>query len=102
MSNELVEAEDWPKGLYMIFIKEDKDNIDSRMGKVIGLTQTKALIHPWSFMFGGIDEELTLEVVLADQVAFFAFDDIWEMDDYFHEHYWNPMLDKNITAGAII
>jgi hypothetical protein len=99
VSSELLEAEDWPKGLYMIFIKEDDD---SRMGKVIGLTQTKALIHPWSFMFGGVDEELTIEVVLADQVAFFAFDDIWEMDDYFHEHYWNPMLDKNITAGTIV
>ena len=99
MDNDLIEAEDWPKGLYMIFIKTDTD---ACMGKVIGLTQTKALIQPWSFMFGGVDEELTIEVVLADQKEFFAFDDIWEMDDHFQKKFWNPMLDKNIKTGITI
>ena len=97
--NEEVEAEEWPKGLYMIFLKTDTDAV---MGKVIGLTQTKALIHPWSFMWGGVDEELTIEVVLAEQKEFFAFDDLWEMDDYFSEHYWKPMLDKNVPMGTMI
>jgi hypothetical protein len=83
----------------MLFLKTDTD---LRMGKVIGLTQTKALIHPYSFMFGWVDEELIIEVVLAEQKEFFAFDDIWKMDDYFNEHFWNPMLDKNIKMGTIV
>ena len=99
VETEVVEAEDWPKGLYMIFIKTDTD---ASMGKVIGLTQTKALIHPWNFMSGGLDQDLTLEVVLADQKEFHAFDDLWEMDDFFAKHFWNPMLDKNIKMGTIV
>jgi hypothetical protein len=53
-------------------------------------------------MWGGVDEELTIEVVLAEQKEFFAFDDLWEMDDYFSEHYWKPMLDKNVPMGTMI
>ena len=99
MSNDLVEAEDWPKGLYMIFVKTDTDAV---MGKVIGLTQTTAVIHPWDFMFGGVDEELTIQVLLADTNTFIAFDDVWDMDEHFQKHYWNPMLDKNIKSGTIV
>jgi hypothetical protein len=77
-------VEEWPKGLYMIFVLDD----DCLMGKVFGLTNTKALIHPWSFMFGGVDEEEAVEIVLADVKKFYAFDDIWEMDEYFNKHYW--------------
>jgi hypothetical protein len=99
MDNEIVEAEDWPKGLYMIFLKTETD---AMMGKVIGLTKTTALIHPWDFMFGGVDEELTIGVLLADYKEFFAFDDVWDMDDYFEKHHWNLMLDKNIKPGTIV
>jgi hypothetical protein len=76
-------AEDWPKGLYMIFAKEG----DTRMGKVIGLTRTTAKIHPWDFMFGGIDEEVVLEIVLADWDLFHPFDDLWNMDHYHDQNY---------------
>ena len=99
MDNEIIEAEDWPKGLYMIFLKTDTDAV---MGKVVGLTQTTALINPWNFMFGGVDEELTIQVLLADIKIFISFDDLWDMDDYFHKNHWTPMLDKNIKAGTIV
>ena len=99
MSNEMTDSEVWPKGLYMIFVKTDTE---AAMGKVIGLTKTTALIHPWDFMFGGVDEESTIEVVLANTETFVAFDDVWDMDDYFQERYWKPMLDKNIKAGTIV
>jgi len=58
------------------------------MGKVIGLTKTSARIHPWDFMFGGVDEDQVREVVLANFEYFHSFDDIWDMDDYCSEHYW--------------
>lgn len=80
----LLGDEDWPKGLHMIFVFDD----DVIMGKVIGLTNTSALIHPWDFMFGGVDEEQVREVVLAGVKRFHAFDDIWDMDDYNDKHYW--------------
>jgi hypothetical protein len=81
----LLAPEDWPKGLYMIFVFGD----DTVMGQVIGLTNTNALIHPWDFMFGGVDEEKVMEIVLADVKSFHAFDDIWKMDSYNASHYWN-------------
>jgi hypothetical protein len=84
--NEVMEAAEWPKGLYMIFLKTETD---AYMGKVIGLTRTTALIHPWDFMFGGVDEEVTRELVIADFENFIAFDDVWKMDDYFSAHHWN-------------
>jgi hypothetical protein len=99
MENEMIEPAEWPKGLYMIFLKTETDAV---MGKVIGLTKTTALIHPWDFMFGGVDEELTIGVLLADYKEFFAFDDVWHMDDYFEKHHWNLMLDKNIKPGTIV
>lgn len=81
---DLLAPEDWPKGLYMIFVLDS----DTVMGKVIGLTNTSALIHPWDFMFGGVDEEQVKEIVLADVKSFHAFDDIWKMDSYNASHYW--------------
>jgi hypothetical protein len=99
MGSDLTEAEDWPQGLYMIFVKTDTE---VSMGRVIGLTQTKALIRPWNFMFGGVDEEKTFEVVLADHKEFHAFDDLAEMDVYFAKHYWNKYLDKNTKMGTIV
>jgi len=99
MDSDLTEAEDWPQGLYMIFIKTDTE---ASMGQVIGLTQTTALIRPWNFMWGGVDDERTYEVVLAEQKEFHAFDDINEMDVYFREHFWNKYLDENIKPGTII
>lgn len=99
MSNDLTETEDWPQGLYMIFIKTDTE---ASMGQVIGLTQTTALIRPWNFMWGGVDDERTYEVVLAEQKEFHAFDDINKMDVYFREHFWSKYLDKNVKPGTII
>lgn len=99
MENENTKEQSWPKGLFVIFIKSDTE---ASMGQVIGLTQTKALIHPWNFMYGGLDVDLTLEVVLADHEKFISFDDWWKMDDYFMEHFWTPALDKNIKMGAIV
>jgi len=96
--NEEVEAEEWPKGLYMIFLTTDTDGL---MGKVIGLTCTTALIHPWDFMFGGVDEEVARQVVLADCKTFISFDDVWDMDKYFHDHHWNLMTGEDIKMGDI-
>ena len=81
---EAMGAEEWPKGLYMIFVKEGKD---TRMGRVIGLTRTTAKIHPWDFMFGGVDQEVTQEIVLAEWDLFHPFDDIWDMDEYHSQTY---------------
>jgi len=83
--NETIEVAEWPKGLYMIFLKTDTE---AYMGKVTGLTNTSALIHPWDFMFGGVDEDVILEIVLADYKKFIPFDDIWEMDEYFEANHW--------------
>lgn len=88
---KLSDAEDWPKGLYMIFVFDD-DDTNYMMGKVIGLTKTSARIHPWSFMWGGIDEEKVREIVLADVKRFHAFDDIWDMDVYCDNHYWKKTI----------
>jgi len=98
MSNEheRIEAEEWPKGLYMIFAGEK----DVLMGKVIGLTSTTALIHPWNFMFGGIDEEVKRGIVLADHKEFIPFDDLWDMDKYFAVHYWSDLTSNQPKAGA--
>ena len=89
---------DWPKGLYMIFVMTDTDAI---MGKVIGLTPTTALIHPWDFMFGGVDEEVVRELVIADFNQFISFDDVWEMDEYFSTRHWNLMTGEDIKMGEI-
>jgi hypothetical protein len=83
--NKAIEVAEWPKGLYMIFLKTDTD---AYMGKVIGLTPTTALIHPWDFMFGGVDEEVVREIVVADFKQFIPFDDVWKMDDYFSANHW--------------
>ena len=91
------EAE-WPKGLFMIFVKDEKD---CYMGKVVGLTQTTALVHLWDFMFGGVDEDSVSQLVLADFKEFIAFDDIWDMDDYFAKRHWNLMTGKDIQMGEI-
>ena len=85
MSEENIETAEWPKGLYMIFLKTDTD---AYMGKVIGLTPTKVLIHPWDFMFGGVDEEVVRELVVAEFKQFISFDDVWKMDDYFSANHW--------------
>ena len=99
MDTDLIEAEVWPQGLYMIFVKTDTE---VAMGQVIGLTQTTAIIHPWNFMWGKVDEEKTYEVVLADQKQFFAFDELTEMDVYFATHYWRKYLDNNIQKGTML
>jgi hypothetical protein len=80
-----IKAAEWSKGLYMIFLKTDTD---AYMGKVIGLTPTTALIHPWDFMFGGVDEETIKELVIAQFKKFIPFDDVWEMDEYFEAKHW--------------
>jgi hypothetical protein len=77
-------ATPWPKGLFIIFAKEGKV---SMMGKVIGLTQTKAIFHPWDLMFGGVDEDAVHEAVLAEWDIFHAFDDIWDMEEYYDKNY---------------
>jgi hypothetical protein len=93
--SEIIEHAEWPKGLYMIFLKTDTDAF---MGKVIGLTRTTALIHPWNFMFGGIDEDVTRELVVADFQQFIPFDDVWKMDDYFSVNHWKLITgEKNDT-----
>ena len=79
-----IQYEDWPKGLYMIFAA----GADTTMGKVIGLTKTTARIHPWDFMFGGVDEDQIKDVVLAHVEQFVSFDDIWDMDEYNEKHFW--------------
>jgi hypothetical protein len=99
MDNDLIEAEEWPQGLYMIFVKTDTE---AAMGRVIDLTQTTAVIRPWNFMWGRVDEDQTYEVVLADQKEVFAFDSLAEMDVYFATHYWRKYLDNNIQRGTII
>ena len=76
-------AEEWPKGLHMIFAKDG----ETRMGKVIGLTRTTAKLHPWDFMFGGLDEDVVQEIVLAEWDLFHPFDDLWDMDEYHNKHY---------------
>jgi hypothetical protein len=76
-------AEDWPKGLYMIFAKEG----ETLMCRVIGLTRTTAKVQPWDLMFGGIDEDVVQEIVLAEWDSFHAFDDLWDMDDYHDKNY---------------
>ena len=93
--NEIIEHVEWPKGLYMIFLKTDTDAF---MGKVIGLTRTTVLIHPWDFMFGGVDEEVVRELVVADFRQFIPFDDVWKMDDYFLANHWKLITgEKNDT-----
>lgn len=92
-----VEMEDWPKGLYMIFALEN----DAIMGKVIGLTRTTALIHPWDIQFGGVDEDVATQVVLAEYKEFVAFDDIWDMEEYFESRHWNLMTGKDVQMGEI-
>jgi hypothetical protein len=99
MDDDLLEAEEWPQGLYMIFVKTDTD---LSMGRVIGLTQTTALIRPWNFMLGGLDKEKTLEIVLAEHKDFIAFDDCAEMDVFFTTHFWQKYLNKNIQRGTIL
>ena len=89
MTEKELVAEPWPKGLFIIFVKEDGA---SMMGKVIGLTKTNAIFHPWDFMFGGVDEEAVREVVLAEWDIFHAFDDVWDMDEFHDKHY--PMTGK--------
>jgi hypothetical protein len=91
MSDEPIEFAEWPKGLYVIFVTED----NAYMGKVVGLTSTTAKIHPWDFMFGGVDEEQVREIVLADVKTFHAFDDIWDMDDYHEQNYWGKMTGED-------
>jgi len=95
--HEHLEPEEWPKGLYMIFAVNEKD---AEMGKVIGLTSTTALVHPWSFMFGGIDNEVTRTVVLADFKEFIPFDDLWEMDEYFNMYYWSYITGEKTKEGT--
>jgi hypothetical protein len=91
------EAEDWPKGLYMVFATKDHDAV---YGKVIGLTRTTAIYHPWDVQFGGVDEEVANQVVLADFDEFTSFDDIWEMEKYFEERQFNLMRGE-IQMGEI-
>ena len=74
-----------PRGLYIIFVKEGEALF---MGEVVGLTAKSALIHPWDFMFGGIDEEQVRDLTLADFDQFHCFDDMWAMDDFNLKHYW--------------
>ena len=100
MTDELMKemgAEDWPKGLYMIFATKDHDAV---YGKVIGLTRTAALYHPWDIQFGGVDEDAAHLAVLADFDEFVAFEDIWDMDDYFQERKFNLMRGE-IKMGEI-
>ena len=85
------EAEEWPKGLYMIFAPKDHDAL---YGKVIGITRTTAICHPWDEHFGGLDEEVVAQVTLADFDVFISFDDIWEMEHYFETHQFN-LADKS-------
>jgi hypothetical protein len=68
-------AEEWPKGLYMVF----QNGTKTIMGKVIGLTNKTVFIHPWDYHFGGLDDDVIMEIVLADVGKFFPFDDIWDM-----------------------
>lgn len=74
-----------PRGLYVIFVKEEKPTL---MGEVVILTAKTVVIHPWDFMFGGIDDEQTRELTLADFDEFHCFDDMWAMDDFFSINYW--------------
>ena len=85
------EITEWLKDLYVIFVTDD----NVYMGKVISLTPTTAFIRPWDFMFGGVDEKVVREIVLADVKTFHAFDDISEMDAYHEEHYWGKMIGEN-------
>jgi hypothetical protein len=94
--HECMDSEESPKGLYMIFAGEK----DVMMGKVIGLTSTTALIHPWNFMFGGIDDEAIRGIVLADHKEFIPFDDLLDMDKYFAVHYWSDLTSKQPKAGV--
>lgn len=99
MTEELMKemgAEDWPKGLYMIFAKDQ----DAIRGKVIGLTRTTAIYHRWDEMFGGVDETVADQVLLTDFNEFISFDDIWEMESYFEEHGFQPMRGE-IKMGEI-
>ena len=90
------EHAEWPKGLYMIFLTTDTDGL---MGKVIGLTSATAIIHPWDVLFGGVDEDIARQVVLADCKTFISFDDIWDMEKYFEDHHWNLMTGEDIKMG---
>ena len=89
--------EEWPKGLYMIFATKDHDAV---YGKVIGLTRVTAIFHPWDVQFGGVDEDVAHQAVLANFDEFIAFDDIWDMDDYFQERKFNLMRGE-IKMGQI-
>jgi hypothetical protein len=80
------------KDLYMIFVQGD----DTCMGRVISLTQTEALIHPWNFMVGGIDEDRTRKVVPSECQETLKFDDLETMDKHFSNNYW-----KHITGGTV-
>ena len=87
-----------PKGLYMIFVKDDKDCF---MGKVVGLTKTSALVNLWNFVVGGIDEDSVSQLLLQDFNEFISFDDLEEMDKYFANRHWNLILSKDIQMGEI-
>jgi len=99
MDDDLMKLEDQLQGLYMIFVKTDTE---ISMGQVIGLTQTAAQILPWNFMWGGIDEEKYIEIILAEQKEFFSFDNMKAMDLYFAVNFWQKHLDKNIQRGTIL
>ena len=75
-----------PKGLYIIFIK---DETDCCMGKVVGLTKTSALVHLWNFVVGGINKGSVTELDLQDFDKFISFDDLEDMDRYFANRFWN-------------
>jgi hypothetical protein len=97
MSNEHLEQAVQPKGFYMIFVVDEKN---AMMGRLIGLTSTAALIHPWNFMFGGIDEHVTKTVVLDDYKEFLAFDNLLDMDEYFDANHWSYMTGKKLVEGV--